>query len=147
MWRLVLSDSTVKRSPRNSVRWASKAARRTGSRATAIAEAAARGEELGVMRSSRGVDGSGGRLTGPDPVGAGCDPVGVLVAAAGPIPPCQHAGGVQGRRAGGLARLHVTRPGLVWFDVDGQAGEASRWLTLYAARVTEPNLRARDEFL
>src|SRR5699024_9008418 len=104
MWRLVLSDSTVKRSPRNSVRWASKAARRTGSRATAIAEAAARGEALGVMRSSRGVDGSGGRLTGPDPVGAGRDPVGVLVAAAGPIPPCHHAGGVQGQPAGGLAR-------------------------------------------
>ena len=31
--------------------------------------------------------------------------------------------------------MHVTRPGLVWFDVVGPAGEASRWLTLYAARV------------
>lgn len=40
-------------------------------------------------------------------------------------------------KRGSDGRWHqdFTRPGLVWFDVDGPAGEASRWLTLYAARV------------
>lgn len=39
------------------------------------------------------------------------------------------------RGADGRWHQDFTRPGLVWFDVDVHAGEASRWLTLYASRV------------
>src|SRR5699024_3219158 len=94
--RLVRSVSTVNRSPRNSVRCASNAARRTVSRAAAIAEEEPWRAELEVMASSRGGDGSGQGL-------GGADPVGILVAAARTIPPCQHSGGVQGQPARGLA--------------------------------------------